>query len=116
MTFQQSFDFASRSSESMRICTKFPGRVPVIVERSRSSPSLPPIDKPKFLAPNEMTVGQFMFVVKRRLKLSSEQAMYLLANDATLISTSSLMREVFERHRDDDGFLYVTYSIENTFG
>ena len=116
MTFQQSLDFESRSSESKRICAKFPGRVPVIVERSKSSPSLPQIDKPKFLAPKELTVGQFMFVVKRRLKLSSEQAMYLLANDAVLINTSSSMCDVSEKYRNKDGFLYVTYSIENTFG
>lgn len=116
MTFQEAFDFASRRDESGRICAKFPGRVPVVVERSRSSPSLPPVDKPKFLAPKELTVGQFLFVVKRRLKLSSEQAMYLLANDKTLLNASATMCAAFEQHRNDDGFLYVTYAIENTFG
>ena len=116
MTFQESFDFTSRIEESKRICAKFPGRVPVIVERSRSSPSLPQIDKPKFLAPKEMTIGQFMFVVQRRLTLSSAQAMYLLANDTILVGASSTMSAVFEQHHQDDGFLYITYAIENTFG
>ena len=116
MTFKQSFDFTSRRDESRRICAKYPGRVPVVVERSRSSVSLPQIDKPKFLAPNELTVGQFLFVVKKRLQCSSEQAMYLLANDTTLMNASSSMCTVFEQYRDEDGFLYVAYAIENTFG
>ncbi len=116
MTFRQSFDFALRSEEAARVVAKFPGRVPVVVERSQSSPSLPAIDKPKFLAPKELTVGQFLFVIRKRLKLSSEQTMYLLVNDAVLVSTSATMCSVFEQYHDDDGFLYVTYAIENTFG
>ncbi len=116
MTFKQSFDFESRSAESKRICAKYPGRVPVVVERSRSSSALPPIDKPKFLAPKELTVGQFLFVIKNRLHCSSEQAMYLLANDTTLMNASSRMDAAFAQYRDDDGFLYVAYAMENTFG
>jgi len=29
---------------------------------------------------------------------------------------SSTMGQVYSEHRDDDGFLYVAYSGENTFG
>lgn len=29
---------------------------------------------------------------------------------------SSTMGQVYSEHRDEDGFLYVTYSGENTFG
>jgi hypothetical protein len=29
---------------------------------------------------------------------------------------AALMSSVYEDHKDDDGFLYITYSGENTFG
>lgn len=29
---------------------------------------------------------------------------------------AALMSSIYEDHKDDDGFLYVTYSGENTFG
>lgn len=30
--------------------------------------------------------------------------------------TASLMSAIYEEHKDEDGFLYMTYSGENTFG
>ena len=29
---------------------------------------------------------------------------------------AALMSDVYEDHKDDDGFLYIAYSGENTFG
>jgi GABA(A) receptor-associated protein len=48
--------------------------------------------------------------------MNSEQSLYLLAKDTVLINSSSLMCSVFDQHKDKDGFLYITYSVENTFG
>jgi GABA(A) receptor-associated protein len=30
--------------------------------------------------------------------------------------TAALMSAIYEEHKDEDGFLYMTYSGENTFG
>lgn len=30
--------------------------------------------------------------------------------------TAALMSTIYEEHKDEDGFLYVLYSGENTFG
>ena len=30
--------------------------------------------------------------------------------------SAALMSDVYEDHKDEDGFLYITYSGENTFG
>jgi GABA(A) receptor-associated protein len=30
--------------------------------------------------------------------------------------TAALLSTIFEEHKDEDGFLYITYSGENTFG
>ena len=29
---------------------------------------------------------------------------------------AALMSDIYEDHKDEDGFLYITYSGENTFG
>lgn len=45
-------DFDKRLSESRRILSKYPDRVPVIVDRnSRAKNTLPEIEKKKFLVP-----------------------------------------------------------------
>lgn len=37
--------------------------------------------------------------------------------DTSAVSgAAALMSDVYEDHKDEDGFLYITYSGENTFG
>lgn len=33
-----------------------------------------------------------------------------------ILLAAALMSDVYEDHKDEDGFLYITYSGENTFG
>jgi len=114
--FKQRFAFDDRRSEAERIREKFPDRIPVIVERSRSTATIiPHIDKEKFLVPGDLTVAQFIFIIRRRLHLDSEIALFVYIGN-TLPTTGTLLRELYRNHADSDGFLYLTYCGENTFG
>ncbi|GMH50173.1 hypothetical protein TrLO_g9425 [Triparma laevis f. longispina] len=113
--FKSDIAFEKRQSEASRIRSKYPDRVPVICERSNRSTSIPDIDKKKYLVPSDLTVGQFQYVIRKRIKLAPEKALFIFVNN-TSPPTSHLMSTVFEESRDQDGFLYVTYSGESTFG
>lgn len=112
--FKDEYTFEERKTEAQTICEKYPDRSPVIVERV-SRTNLPELDNKKFLAPRDLTVGQFIHILGDRLHLSPERALFVFIGD-TLPQTASLMGSVYEKHKDDDGFLYVRYSSENTFG
>ena len=86
----------------------------MIVERAPRS-DVPEIGKSKFLVPVDLTVGQFSFVVRRRLNLPSENALFIFVGTA-LPSSTALLREVYAAHADVDGFLYMSYAGEATFG
>jgi len=88
--------------------------VPVIVERAEKS-DIPVLDKKKYLVPADLTVGQFVYVIRKRIKLNAEKAIFIFVNNV-LPPTAALMNAIYEEHKDEDGFLYVTYSGENTFG
>ena len=107
-------DADKRSSESARIRTKYGDRVPVIVERAEKS-DIPALDKKKYLVPADLTVGQFVYVIRKRIKLSAEKAIFIFVNNV-LPPTGTLMSAIYEEHKDEDGFLYITYSGETTFG
>lgn len=113
--FKAANTFEARLEESRRIRDKFPGRVPVIVERGQRSTSVPQIDKQKFLVPGDLTVSQFIFVIRKRLNLPAEQALFLFIGN-TLPTTGMLIRELHSLYADADGFLYATYCGENVFG
>lgn len=113
-SFKSDTSFDARKAESSRIITKYPDRVPIIVEKSQKS-DVPDIDKHKYLVPTDLTVGQFIFVIRKRIKLTSEKAIYIFVNDI-LPPTSSLISQLYQNNKDEDGFLYVVYSGENYFG
>lgn len=114
-SFQKSNPFEKRCQESERIRKKFPDRIPVIVERNTNCTTVPVVDKNKYLVPSDLTIGQFVYVVRRRIKLSPEQAIFVFVGNH-LPPTASPMSSIYDSHKASDGFLYITYSGENTFG
>jgi GABA(A) receptor-associated protein len=107
---------AQRILEANKVREKFPGRIPIIVERAQKIASnIPNIDKNKFLVPGDLSFGQFIYVVRKRLQLDPDKALFMFVNNI-LVASSELMCEVYNKYRDIDGFLYVVYSGESTFG
>ena len=115
LSFREEHSFQKRKNEADRILKKYPDRIPVIVEKNKNNDSLLEIDKNKYLVPNDLTLGQFSFVIRKRLKLKPEQAMFLFINNK-IIPIASLMCQVYKNEKDKDEFLYVEYSGENCFG
>ena len=105
-----------RIEEAEKIGQKYPDRVPCVVERAESSRnSLPPIDKKKYLVPDDITFGQFIHIIRKRIKVSPEQAVFLYVNNV-LPPASLTMRQIYQEHKGEDGFVSVVYQAENSFG
>ena len=113
-SFKEKFPLKKRTDEAFRIMKKYPDRLPIIVEKDIKS-DIPEIDKKKYLVPSDLTIGQFVYVIRKRIKLDAEKAIFLFINN-TLPPTSALLSQVYEQHKNEDGFLYVLFSGENTFG
>lgn len=113
--FKNKFSFDKRFNESKNILKKYPDRIPVIVEKNQNN-NINDIDKNKYLVPNDLTVGQFIYVIRKRIKLSPEKAIFIFVGDNVLPANTSLMSTIYDFYKDEDGFLYITYSGENTFG
>ena len=58
--------------------------------------------------PADLTVGQFVYVIRKRIKLSPEKAIFIFV-DEVLPPTAALMSSIYDEHKDEDGFLYITY-------
>jgi len=112
--FKEQHPFDKRKAEAARIRVKYPDRIPVISEKSEKS-DIPDIDKKKYLVPADLTMGQFVYVIRKRIKLPADQAIFIFVNN-TLPPAAALMSQIYKEHADQDGFLYVTYSGESTFG
>eukprot|EP01112_Ceratiomyxa_fruticulosa_P007829 TRINITY_DN2037_c0_g1_i4.p1 TRINITY_DN2037_c0_g1~~TRINITY_DN2037_c0_g1_i4.p1 ORF type:complete len:138 (-),score=30.58 TRINITY_DN2037_c0_g1_i4:141-554(-) len=131
--FKENYALEKRRSFAAKIRESYPDRVPVIVERmpNSKSPSIPEIQKRKFLAPMDMSVAKFQMQVRKHLDMTIEalketsslpashkeqQAIFLFVNKTVLAPSGLLMSQIYETYKDVDGFLYINYSGESTFG
>ena len=113
-TYKETHEFHKRVVEAQRVKSTYNDRIPVIIEKSLDC-KLETLKKSKFLVPSELSVGQFVYVIRKNIKLSPEQAIFIFVNNV-LPPTASLMSDIYAEHHDADGFLYFTYAGENTFG
>lgn len=114
IAFKHRYSFDQRSNEAKKILSKYPDRVPVIVEKHYNC-KMPNINKNKYLVPGDLTVGQFLYVIRKRIKINPCKAIFLFV-DGILPPTSELMQTLYEEKKEIDNFLYITYSSENVFG
>jgi len=122
--FREQHSFEKRYAEAHRVLEKYPGRIPVICERDPRNSNLPPDQKKKFLIPTDMTIGQFVYVVRQRVRLPPEKAIFMFitkvkqdgSTTSILAPTSQTFDKVYYDCKDRDGFLYVVTASENVFG
>ncbi|KRT80003.1 hypothetical protein AMK59_7238 [Oryctes borbonicus] len=105
-----------RKEEVLAIRNRFPSKIPIIVQRFSKETNLPQLDKTKFLVPQELTMSQFVTIIRNRTRIKSTQSLYLLVNNRSLVSLSLTFAEVYSEHAGADGFLYITYASQETFG
>ena len=114
-SFKNNYIFDKRFAESNRIRRRYPDRMPIICQRVGTN--IPKIDKSKYLVPSDLTFGQFMYVIRKRINLEPEMGLYMFVGEGSCIpNNTSLIGRVYDDFRDKDGFLYINYSGENTFG
>lgn len=113
--FKNKYPLKQRKIDCSQILLKYPDRIPVICEKHPYSRNAPDIDKHKYLIGFDLTVGQFMSVIRKRMCLNPGVGLYIFIN-GLIPSNSSILHYLFLDHKDDDGFLYIYYDVENTFG
>ena len=106
--------FEDRKKESTTVIAKYPDRVPTII-CVNDNLNASDFSKIKYLIPLDLTVGQFLYVIRRRCKLNPCEAMILSIKD-NILPTSVVINDIKNQYIDEDGFLYFNVAGENTFG
>ena len=115
--FVDEFSVFERSTEASRIMTKYVDRIPIICEKNPRDNGIVNLDKHKYLVPHDITVGQFMYVIRKRLRLPAGDAIFLFVGDNhTIVPINTAIDQVYSLFKNPDGFLYIMYSKENVFG
>lgn len=127
MEFIQQFqkdDWTVRLSKAQQLRKKHTDRIPIILDRGNTQTPKP--SGHRFLVPitiKEHTTGSALSTVGHLLKiirsnipqLTPEQAIFLFVNNTAPALTLPL-NQLYMDQQDRDGFLYIVYSVETTFG
>ena len=105
----QKLEFRIQTSD--KILLKYKERVPIIADCKQGIN----INKNKYIVPRDLTIGQFLYILKKRINIEPTQSIFLISNNVLLINTDTIAT-VYNKFKDEDGFLYICISLENTFG
>ncbi|KAK2953571.1 putative microtubule binding protein [Blattamonas nauphoetae] len=116
--FQLEFPLDVRKSEATRLMQEYKNMVPIIAEKGTGS-KIPEKGDRKFIVPRDLTIGQFVYALRKRIELTPTQLVYVLV-DGDIPKTETTMGPLYDlykqQHPDGDGFLYITFREKNLDG
>lgn len=114
--FKDKYSFEERFDEVQRIKKKYPEHIPVICEKDlNAGAGIASCDKCKYLLKRNMTICEFIYIIRTKIKLSPEKGLFFFIN-GVIPAMNEMMCTIYRNHKSNDGFLYMRYTSENTFG
>jgi GABA(A) receptor-associated protein len=108
-------EYLERLKKSQLILEKYPDRVPLIIQPSKSDRNAYPIDKSKYITPRDLTLLHLQQIIRKRIHFPPEKALFMFINNK-IYPITSMIGAIYDANKDPDGFLYLSYCQESTFG
>jgi GABA(A) receptor-associated protein len=113
--YKTKFTLEQRKEECKRIRSKYPQRIPVLIEMDKTCKTLPSLDKKKFLIPHDYTIAGILWIIRERIKISDKKSIFIFVGNRLLPATM-LLSQAHAENKDEDGYLYITYTEQDAFG
>lgn len=104
-----------RKRESDKIFQKHKIKIPVIILIDKKIPNLK--SHYKFLVSGDISISNLQFIIRHKIKVDSNEALFCLTETNTLLGSNNNMHQVYSQYKDkEDNMLYLHIKVENTFG
>jgi len=113
-SFEKKYSFDKRLKEVASLAKRYPARIPVVIESTDDNQ--PAITKNKYLVPMDLSVSQFIYVIKKYITMNKQDAIFVFTKVGSIPPSSWSMSQLYDSYKSNDNFLYLYYSVENTFG
>ena len=117
--YKKTTSLEERKQKSYKMTVSYPDRIPVIIEMSSSSASyktyIAATHKVKYLVPYDLTMGQFIKILRDKIKIEPSTALFFFINNKIFPITTPI-GTIYKEEVDEDGFLYIEFCEESTFG
>lgn len=121
--FRLTMPFDKRHQTATTCKLQHPDKIPIIIESNRGAPVL---NKKMHAFPKTLNFYHIKSYILEQLKKDPKTKDSLLDVSALIVqvgtrgsympATKEKLSDIYEQYKSDDEFLYLTYSIELTFG
>lgn len=112
--FKLNCPFNKRLALSTRIKQTYSDRYPVIIEKCKETD--PEITHIKYIVPQYITMVALIHNFRSHMpKIQPSQAIIFYVNNK-LVPITSTIDTIYSLYKENDGFLYISYTSESTFG
>ncbi|TKR89358.1 hypothetical protein L596_013474 [Steinernema carpocapsae] len=113
--YKERYSLEKRQAKARNVLHGHSVHVPVVCEKASGS-RLEHLKQDCYKVASNITIGTFLVIIRERLSLTEDEAIFLFAKNA-IMSTTKTMAEVYDEFKDEeDGFLYLTYQEESVYG
>jgi GABA(A) receptor-associated protein len=118
--------FQERIYCSNKFLHKYPDRIPLIIEKNEKNENIV-LENYKYLLPKDVTMSQFISIIRTKMNITSKKALFTFVKNSkesynspkesyVLVPMNESIGNIYSIYKNDDGFLYIKFGIENTFG
>jgi len=99
------------------LLNKYPDRIPIVL----SSKTYLKDNPLKFIVPYDLTITKFMVLLRTKIELNPEEAIFLFVKDMEtkqdiMIQSSATMELLYAQYKDKDLLLNIFFEKEAVFG
>lgn len=103
----------SLQRNSMKIIER--GQIPIIIDRIKNG--ILDISRHQFAVGNRHNMGAIQHRIRRDWNpQDSSIALYFTVDDGTMVCSSTPLIDIYNEHKDSNGFLRICFTEESTFG
>lgn len=114
--FDQKFRHSQTKSQKREIVrnlySKYPEKIPVIIEAHKDIR----LDKVKYLVPFDLLVHQFFYVIRKRLNFDETTSLFMFTENNIILKGSDSLGYIYNKYKNEDGFLYFKIVKEKSYG
>ena len=110
MNFKSSISLSKRKELFSKINVKHKDKIPIIVESKNIK-----LKKFKYLVHKNDELSFFLLILRKFIEVKPDEAIFTFINNSIPV-LSEYVGSIYQKNKDDDGFLYITISLESTFG
>lgn len=110
MNFKSSNSLSKRKELSTKIFNKYKDKIPIIIQSSNVK-----LKKFKFLVYKNDELSFFLLILRKFIEIKQDEAIFTFINNTIPVFSESVGC-LYQKYKDEDGFLYISISLESTFG